>query len=208
MVEKFVLSAHGSATFKQNFMFTIPDNINIITYGPLDTTIGFSNNDPNKICSNTYGPAYQRFVGNQVFPNFLLWPDKNGVFHSGVKRCYDNSIVLNIDNLPDIINITNGIRHKCSLYQVVDYIKKNMQYVPIEIHLCICLGQINEVDLLTMAMQSSTLDLSSVPPDVQQITRGMQSMRMGGKYRKLSKQNKTSHNKRSKINKQKKMLKY
>ena len=59
-----------------------------------------------------------------------------------------------------------------------------------------------------MAMQSSTLDLSSVPPDVQQITRGMQSMRMGGKYRKLSKQNKTSHKKRSKINKQKKMLKY
>jgi hypothetical protein len=210
MAEKFVLSAHGSATFKQNFMFTIPENVNIITYGPLDTGIAFTNADPNRICSNTYGPAYQRFVGNQLFPNFLLWSDHNGIFHSGVKRCIDNSVVLNIDALPDIINTINGYRHKIDLEKVVNYIKGNMpSYFPIEIHLCICLGQINEMDLLTMAMQSSTLNSNYVPPDIQQITQGMQSMRLGGKYRKLSKQYKKSQKKRSKINKQKqKLLKY
>lgn len=207
MTEKFVLSAHGSATFKENFMFTIPDNITLCTYGPLNTKIFFTNQSPNQICKNEVQP-FQRFGPRQNFPNYVLWSDETKNFYSGVKRCIDNSIVLNIDGMPDIINTTNGYRHKTTLYYVVNYIKVNMPPIPIEIHLCICLGQVSDVDLLTMAMQSANLGMD----DIEQITRGLQSLRLGGQNRKKSKRNRKSQKsqkRKSRFNRNKNLkLKY
>ena len=35
-MEKLVIFAYGAATFKENFMLTIPDNITLCSYGALN----------------------------------------------------------------------------------------------------------------------------------------------------------------------------
>ena len=58
----------------------------------------------------------------------------------------------------NIINTTNGSRTATLDYVLSTINANNTNHIPIEVHLCISLVNINEIDLPTMAMQSSHFD--------------------------------------------------
>ena len=164
VTEHFVLSAHGSADSRENFLFTIPHNIRLVTYDRFDTCTEYGTTDPNSICNGTFTRRHvvERFEGGQTFPNFLLWGDGGKQsnrspyvvpeFHSGVKRCSDNAIVINIDQMHIIVNMEKRWRYKTTLEQVVTDVSRfhvssgNLA----EIHLLICLGQVHDSTLTTL----------------------------------------------------------
>ena len=159
--ERFVLSAHGSASKRENFVFTIPRNIILFTYSNLNVCGNYENWSPNAVCNGTYPrPVIGRFTGGQTFPNFNLWADGDResnksrdtkkTFHSGVKRCSDGHIVINIDAMPSIANLTEKCRYRTTLDEIVDRIsliqvqEATLRGAPTkaEIHLLICLGEV------------------------------------------------------------------
>ena len=147
--ERFVLSAHGSAMSTAGFVFDIPDNITLYTYGELNTCAKYDNADPNKVCGQTPPVPFNKFDGGggRRFPNFRLWSDENRTFHSGVKRCSDNSVVINIDTMPMLVNLKGLYRYKTTLNDTVRHISTEMRKTSgsAEIHLLICLGQVDPI---------------------------------------------------------------
>jgi hypothetical protein len=195
-LERFVLSAHGSADAKENFTFTIPDNVILCTYDKLDTCTNYGTSDPNYICIGKFTkPVVERFGGRQLFPNFLLWSDGGKEtnrsqyvppeFYSGVKRCSDNAIVINIDRMQVIVNLEKQWRYKTTLEHVVNEVSTH--YVRpgtvAEIHLLICLGQVHDSTMTTMLTEKMM---------------GMKMKGVGGRRRKSRKMQQRKKNRSSK----------
>ena len=160
--ERFVLSAHGSAMSTAGFVFDIPDNITLYTYGELNTCAKYDNADPNKVCSPNPPAPFNKFDGGggRRFPNFRLWSDESDesqTFYSGVKRCSDNSVVINIDEMPIRCGTTRWCRYQISLSEIVDIISREMRKLSgsAEIHLLICLGQVDPGVMETMKQQAA-----------------------------------------------------
>jgi len=150
--EKFVLSAHGSAMNTDGLLFDIPNFITLYTYSALNTCANYDNSDPGKVCWGTPPPVpvnmYHGGIGRQ-FPDFMLWSDESDEgqkFFSGVKRCKDNSVFIDIDKMPIRCSTTRWCRYKILLSEIVGTISEEMQKTPhhgtAEIHLLICLGQV------------------------------------------------------------------
>lgn len=118
----YVLNAHGFYIQELEFI-TIPEDINIITYGPFNQASCFLNNINNFLCINNYIPdktrpvpnVYKTFPANSIIPNLIFHSDlkkykksndqyivENQFFKSYLSKC-DGDIILNIDNMMDNI---------------------------------------------------------------------------------------------------------
>ena len=204
--ERFVLSAHGSAGKRENFVFTIPRNIILCTYSGLNVCGYYENWSPTAVCIGTYlsRPVIGRFTGGQTFPNFYLWADgdiesnrsRDGTktFHSGVKRCSDGRIVINIDDMPCIANLTEKCRYRTTLDEIVNRISLiQFQEATLrggaaiaEIHLLICLGDVHPGVMAIMAAQSSGRHCSGSGPGCARMG--------GGRHRKSRKKQQRKKN--------------
>lgn len=204
--ERFVLSAHGSAGKRENFVFTIPRNIILCTYSSLNVCGYYENWSPTAVCNGTYlsRPVIGRFTGGQTFPNFYLWadgdresnrslPPKKKTFNSGVKRCSGGEIVRDIDAMPCIANLTQECRYRTTLHDIVEEISLiQFQEATLrggtaiaEIHLLICLGDVHPGVMAIMAAQSSGRHCSGSGPGCAM---------MGGRHRKSRKRQQRKKN--------------
>jgi hypothetical protein len=89
----YVLHAHGTGD-NENY-FQIPDNTYIYVYSPLGSELCLrtSNND---VCARN--GTYHRVYGpGDEFPALYFYGDVNRQWRSGIKRCHDNAIVVNIE---------------------------------------------------------------------------------------------------------------
>jgi len=114
-IEKYTISAHGSLLFsmsndtKNYYPFTIPDNVDIITFTELGDKLLCSNSIQHEICKKESKkqnvfieyPA-PRYKYNTTFPNILFVSDDIGerkTFYSGIVHCNTNKVIYNIDAL-------------------------------------------------------------------------------------------------------------
>lgn len=123
-VASFIILAHGFFNADMNrasakpYDFTIQSGINIHTFVRIGETLYCTNKKPNRICQGTDKPTQSYITGQ--FPNYVLKsdlsypPELRANFHSGVKRCDTNEIIINLDDrylrgeqylfLEDIVN--------------------------------------------------------------------------------------------------------
>ena len=93
-----MLSAHGEEVVDGMDRVELPKNFFMHAYVPEGMQVFCTNKKPNQICADPSQASHHYKPGSFV-RNASLWPDSYGAFHSGVKDCSNNEIVVNIDKV-------------------------------------------------------------------------------------------------------------
>ena len=153
---RYVLSSHGIMVLNEPIDIS-EKNIKVFLYSEIGKSCFANNKDPNFICLNK--PEFGNLTPtefNNLVPDLMLYPDdgndgndilyygimnetKKKKFKSGVKKCSNNSIILNIDDIP-IKEPCEGCDGYYSIF-LSDVIKMIEEMEPngFELHILVCL---------------------------------------------------------------------
>ena len=140
-----VLSAHADGENAE--LFTIPPNVQIVTYGVLGEGLVCDYKLPGQVCYGHH-KSTKTYPSGVVFPNFYLWKDKKKNFYSGAKICY-GEVIYNIDELPYKTIPGTEYQYNCQLQDVIESINYDLDSKKYFLHLLICLGGVDEINVLT-----------------------------------------------------------
>ena len=152
---RYVLSSHGIMVLNEPIDIS-EKNIKVFLYSDIGKSCFANNKDPNYIClKKPHSRNVNPIELNNLVPDLMLYPDDgndgNDIlytgkmdqtkkrFNSGVKKCSNNSIILNIDDIP--------IKEPCEscdgYYSIFlsDVIKMIEEMEPngFELHILVCL---------------------------------------------------------------------
>lgn len=153
---RYVLSSHGGIILNEPIDIS-EKNIKVFLYSKIGETCFSTKKDPNSICLNKpYSGNVTPTEFNNLIPDLMLYPDdgndgndilkygkmdetKKKWFKSGVKNCSNDSIILNIDDIP----IKKPCESCFGYYSIFlsDVIKTIEQTEPsgFELHILVCL---------------------------------------------------------------------